>query len=58
MRKMIIFELGKEMEKDVCLSCRECSTKKNSSASMQISYTKCDTNKIEDPNSMHEACHT
>ena len=30
MREMVSFELGKEMEKDVCLSCRECSTKKNS----------------------------
>ena len=24
---------------------------------LQISYTKCDTNKIDDPNSMQEACH-
>ena len=55
------------MEKDICLSCRECRTKKNSErfyavlygerGLLQISYTKCDTNKIDDPNSMLEACH-
>ena len=30
MREMVSFELGKEMEKDACLSCCECRTKKNS----------------------------
>ena len=51
------------MEKDVCLSCCEGRTKKNSEhidavpPSHRCAYTKCDTNKIDDPNSVQEACH-
>ena len=37
MREMVSFDLGKEMEKDVCLSCHECSTKKNSECFYAVS---------------------